>query len=436
MITNRRMLLTGAAALAAAPLVTSVARAQTPPAPLTQAVIQQRLVDTAKQNLYPMAFDGSRFSGPGWDFLQKESAAAEFVLFGEEHGMAETPLLAKELFLSLRPHGFDTLAIEISPPIAQDLDMAARKGVEGIESFVRANYPGPAFYNWKTEAELIAAVRASVPLKRDVLWGLDYEVGCDRQLIKRLWNKAGRQKNALGSSLTKLDTASQDAWKAWRETKDPSKLFTFSGDPQLVRDIRAAWKKPDADLESVLATLEETLEINKLWVENKGYASNERRSGNIRKNFVAHLNRAAAEGRKPKAMIKMGESHVMRGLNWTAGYDVGSLVHEVATLRGGKAFALCCGGGIGSHHGITDPTVFSTQDAPVDMFEEMGLGFLANAVTQPGPMVIDARPLRARIAGPTTFAALASPEAAKVIFSFDAVVVWNGSTATRQLVPA
>ena len=103
MITNRRMLLTGAGALALAPL--AQAQTPTPPAgPPTQAVMQQRLLDTAKQNLYPMSFDGSRFSGPGWDLLQKETAAAEFVLFGEEHGMNETPILAKELFLSLRPH--------------------------------------------------------------------------------------------------------------------------------------------------------------------------------------------------------------------------------------------------------------------------------------------------------------------------------------------
>ena len=53
-------------------------------------------------------------------------------------------------------------------------------------------------------------------------------------------------------------------------------------------------------------TLEETLEINKLWVDGKGFASNERRSNFIRSNFIAHLDRAAAEKRKPKAMIKMG----------------------------------------------------------------------------------------------------------------------------------
>src|SRR5262249_10127063 len=154
-------------------------------------------------------------------------------------------------------------------PIAEDLDAAARNGVPGIQDFIKANYPGPAFYFWKTEAELIAAARAAVPGKRDVLWGVDYEVGCDRRLIKRLWDKTGSQKNSLGSSLTKLDGASQDAWKAWRETKDPSKLFTFAGDPQLVRDVRASWKKPDADVQRILTTLEETLEINRLYTTGK-----------------------------------------------------------------------------------------------------------------------------------------------------------------------
>jgi hypothetical protein len=421
---NRRSVLAGAVAGAGA----MRASAQTP-----KPDVQAKLLERALQNVYPMSFDGAKFSGAGWELLKKEGAASEFVLLGEEHGMHETPLLARELFLALRPAGFDQLAIEISPPIAQDLDRAARDGVLGIKAFIASHPPGPAFYFWKSEAELIAAARGAVSGMRDVLWGLDYEVTGDRRLIERLWQRTGSQKNALGSSLTRLDTASQDAWKTWKETKDPSVLFTFAGDPQLVRNVRAAWKKPDADVVRLLDTLEETLEINKLWTQRKGWGSNERRSGFMRLNLVAHLNAAAKEKRQPKVLVKMGESHVMRGVNWTGNFDVGSLAEEVAAMRGGTSFSLLVGGGKGSRHGVLNPTDFSTVDQPSDMLDLLGFGFLTTAVTEKGPMVVDMRPLRELVSDPGALTALNNPEAVRVIHSSDVLVIWNGSTATRML---
>jgi hypothetical protein len=186
-------------------------------------------------------------------------------------------------------------------------------------------------------------------------------------------------------------------------------------------------------VQRILTTLEETLEINRLYTTNKGYDSNERRSALMRANFVGHLNRAAAEGRKPKVLLKMGENHMMRGVSWTGNFDVGSLVHEAAAIRGGKAFSLLCGGGQGGHHGVIDPTAFATRDAPVDMLGQMGMTFLLRAITQPGPQVVDLRPMRRVLSSTKNLADFGDPEAFKVIFAFDALVIWNGSTATKGL---
>ena len=423
---DRRQILSGAGLAA---LAGPRALAQVPP---PSEAVEQRLLAAARENLHPIDFDRRQFSGPGWEWLVREGRASEFVLLGEEHGTAEIPVLAGQLFAALRPAGFDTLAIEISPPIAQDLDAAARGGVAGIARFVAAWPPGPAFYFWQTEAELIAQVRASAPADQEALWGLDYEVTGDRRLIERLKRKAPPPARP---ALARLDQASLAAWAAWRQTHNPGVLFTFAGDPALVRAVREAWLHPDADTDLILATLEETLEINALF-QAKTWESNERRARFNRANLVAHFKRAAVRGRTPKVMFKMGESHMMRGPNWTGNFDVGSLVHEAAELRGGKAFSfLVGGGGPKALHGEINPTNMTVNDAPVDMFDELGLKFLIDGVGATTPTLIDLRPLWPLLSGAKRMKAFNNPDAVKTILSFDALVFLPGTTGATMLAP-
>ena len=422
---TRRLILVGATA---APLA---AKAQTQAAKPPSVPIAERLVARARAHAYPLAFDGRRCSGSAFDFMVAEGRASEFVLLGEEHGTREIPLLARDLFLALRPAGFDTLGIEISPPIAEDLDHAARGGVDGVRAFIEASPPGPAFYFWKTEVELVAAVRGSVAPGHEALWGVDYEITGDRRLIERLKAKAPA---SARTAVMALDQASSAAWANWRTSHNPGVLFTFSGDPALVHAVRAAWPSRDADVDRILSTLEETLEINRLYGSGRGWESNERRSLLMRRNFVNHLNRAAAEGRRPKALFKMGETHLMRGVTSTGDFDVGTLIHEAAALRGGKAFSIIAGGGKGARHGVLNPTVMSTVEAPVDMLAGfMGLGFMLEAFAGNDPVLVDLRPLRALLGSESRLKELANPEAARAVFAFDTLLIWNGSTPAEML---
>ncbi|HEX2818286.1 MAG TPA: hypothetical protein VHN39_17975, partial [Phenylobacterium sp.] len=258
------------------------------------------------------------------------------------------------------------------------------------------------------------------------------EVTGDRRLIARLHAKAP---TSAKPELAALDQASQAAWATWRTTHNPGVLFTFAGDPELVRAVRDAWPKRTADVDRILDALEQTLEINALF-PGKGWESNELRSRFNRANFVAHLDRAAAQGRRPKVMIKMGESHTMRGVSWTGNFDIGSLVPEVAALRGGKAFSCLVGGGRNSRHGVLNPTNMSVADAPVDMFQQLGLRFLVDAIPGDGPQLVDLRPLRGLLSSASNLKALNNPDAVRTIFATETMVVWHGSTATEMLVKA
>ena len=124
---------------------------------------QARLLEALQANRLPLTMTDGRPAGPGWDWLVQEARNARFTLIGEEHGVAETAQLAAALFTVLRQSGYSRFAIELSPPIAQDIEAAARRnGVQGIEDFLKT--PGIfTFYNLHEEAQFVADVIAAAP---------------------------------------------------------------------------------------------------------------------------------------------------------------------------------------------------------------------------------------------------------------------------------
>jgi hypothetical protein len=130
MAIDRRTLL-GALGLGAA--ATGVAKAQEA-APAPQPSLEERITARAREHTHRLDYDGARFSGPGYDMLLEEGSGARFFCLGEEHGIAENPKLAAQLFSALTSAGYSKACVEISPPMAAELDRAARGGVEGLRA--------------------------------------------------------------------------------------------------------------------------------------------------------------------------------------------------------------------------------------------------------------------------------------------------------------
>src|SRR4051812_17703605 len=65
------------------------------------------IMDLARSSALPMSLSGNDPSGPGWDFLRHEAAAAHTLLIGEEHGTSDVAVLARALFDERRKFGFD-----------------------------------------------------------------------------------------------------------------------------------------------------------------------------------------------------------------------------------------------------------------------------------------------------------------------------------------
>jgi hypothetical protein len=124
---RRDLLVAGGLSLLARPM--AFAQTAAPPAPQAQTPPgpEARLLDALRRNRLPLTM-GDAPAGPGWDWLVQQARSARFTLVGEEHGVAETARLSSALFAALVGSGYNRMAVELSPVIAEDVEAAARRG--------------------------------------------------------------------------------------------------------------------------------------------------------------------------------------------------------------------------------------------------------------------------------------------------------------------
>ena len=402
-------------------IATSAASAQTPPSP------QERLLAALQSGRLPLTMSDGRPAGPGWDWLVGEARNARFTLIGEEHGVRETAQLAAALFTALRPSGYSRFAIELSPPIAQDIEAAARRnGLQGIEDFLKT--PGIfTFYNMHEEVQFLADVIAAAPRNERVLWGFDREIFSDRYLISKLEPKVPADARA---AFARLKEASTNAQARNARTGNPDDLFFLAEDPALVTALRAAWPNPDPESDAVMRTIEESLAIEAAERAGGAWPYMERRAQWGRRNLAALLRADQARAPSPKILMKFGYNHMIRGANYFNFFDIGTMADEVAALTGERAFHILVLPGPGSRQAT--PWGGSVASDSVDELragDQRITRVLSNA-NATGHEVIDLRPLR-RLAmrGLESWNA----DLVRTIHGYDAVVIWKGAHAASGL---
>jgi erythromycin esterase-like protein len=403
-------------------IATSTVSAQAPQAPATP---QARLLTALQANRLPLTMSDGRPAGPGWDWLVREAGNARFTLIGEEHGVAETAQLAAALFKALRESGYSRFAIELSPPIAQDIEAAARRnGVQGIEQLLST--PGIfTFFNLHEEAQFVADVVAAAPKNERVVWGFDREIFSDRYLISKLEPKVPAGARA---AFARLKQASSDAQAQNARTGNPDDLFFLSQDSALASALRAAWPNPDPESDAVLRTLEASLAIETVERSGGAWPYMQRRAAWGRTNFAALLRTGS-----PKLLMKFGYNHMIRGANYFNFFDLGTMADEVAALTGEHAFHILVLPGPGSRQATLGGAGFGSVAS--DSVDEMRAGDqrLTRVLSNPnatGHEVLDLRPLRA-----LTMRGLESwnADVVKTIIGYDAVVIWKGAHASTGL---
>lgn len=433
MIDRRSMMAGVALAAGAAPaLARTTAPAQTPPAAApAQPSLAERLTQRAAENRRRIRLADGVFSGEGWDLLTSEAGRAHAVLIGEEHGIAENPKMVAALIAAARGDGPAVLGLEVSPFMAVELDRAARDGVDGLRRMYADPTRMAAFYSMREEAEMLAAVRAAAPGDAPAFWGLDYDVAADRFAIRTL--KAMEKPAAATAALDALEAASTESWARYAETHGPQFIFNFAGDPALVRAVREAWPQAPADASWMLEVMEETLEINRLFVAGRGQASNQRRADLNKRNLLRHWSAArAAHGRAPKAFYKFGASHMVRGLSTTESFDLGTMIPELAAVEGGSTFSMMVLPGKGAATAVFDPSAMTFRQGPPSTGYGAGLDLLIDQAFDSDFTLFDLRPLRPLLSGGARSASQ-DRELVRTIHGFDTLLVMAGSTPSGNL---
>jgi len=390
---------------------------------------ENKLTAAAKEHRARLNFNGDTFSGPALDQLLNQARSAQFFLIGEEHGIAENPKLAAQLFTTLVAEGYEKLVIEVSPPMAAILETAVDSdGIEGLRGLYASPGGEPAFFGLDEEAELLAAVHAALPDATNVFWGVDYEVASDRPLLRQLYEM--QRPASSNQALDRLIAASDAAWSQYHETGSPQYIFSFSGDPALVTAVIDAW--PDADDEAlwILDTLQSTLEINQLWVQGRGWDSNARRAALFRSNFLRHWQSVSGDGNNPKLMAKLGANHLVRGRNMTGTFDLGTLLPEIAAAEGGRSVSLLVLPGLDSMTAVLNPSSWSYAPQPAKDNYAEGIEVLTDAAYSDAFTLIDLTALRPIVGSSSK---KYGADVARIVHGFDMLLVMSGSTASSEL---
>jgi hypothetical protein len=390
---------------------------------------EEKITASAIKHRLQLDFDGNTFSGPAWDRLVAEGVAAQFFLVGEEHGIAENPELIAQLFSNLSTHGYSKLAIEISPTMAWLVDSTlAEGGLDGLRALFAQPGGEPAFFGMKEEAEMLATIRSAVSVGEPVLWGTDYEIAGDRQLI-RLLEKAEKP-TAAEAALKVLAQASDASWEEYEKTGSPEFIFSFEGDPALVRAVRETWPEPDSRSAVILNTLEKTLTINNFWTHDKPWESNAARAALQRENFLRYWDAGQQRGQAPKVMAKFGASHIVRGLSQTAVFDLGTLIPEIAAIEGSHSVSLMVMPGAGAPIAGLNPSTWSYEPRPSEDGYVKDIKPLMDAAFEDKFTLIDLAALRP-VVGMNR--GQLKDEVFRVIHGFDMLLVMSGSTPAGEL---
>lgn len=374
-----------------------------------------------------LVLDAGELAGPGGVVLREAAADAHFVLLGEDHGIAEIPAFATALYRLLEPAGFDTLAVEVGPRVASEVEriLGMDEHRARFEAFL-SEYPfSVAFYDREEELAFLERAAALSGAKFRLV-GVDQELMGASKLLLRQAHALARGPE-VAARLDALLAAEAKAFARAQRSGDPSDLFMMTAD---ARELAAVREQLAAESPAAARPLDALLASREIYAldAREGWRSNVLRAGLMRE----HL-RAAFTGAWPKMLVKIGAYHAFKGINPLRSRELGNFLAEVAELLGSRSLHLLVVGGQGEQSrfaGIGRPP----ETAPIAVATpEGGLPALAPfveiAARHERWSLFDLRPLRPlyRKLSPI------DPELERLVYGFDLVLVIPRGTASRPL---
>lgn len=132
------------------------------------AAVAQEETDPWREAVLPISVEEGRLAGDGATWLRGRASASQFILFGEQHGVAGLPDYVTATYEELYTDGFHYLALETGPWFAQQLSSRP------VDDVLR-EYPYALAFDYDEEVAMLRAVEARYDGQGQRIWGLDQE---------------------------------------------------------------------------------------------------------------------------------------------------------------------------------------------------------------------------------------------------------------------
>ncbi len=387
------------------------------------------LTDALKSGRSAISVKDYTLAGPGADVLRAATTDAQFVLLGEDHGIAQIPQFAGALCAELAPRGFHTMAVETGPIVTPEIERFARDpdGLSKLTDFEKRYPAGIAFYNWREEFSLLQQCEKSGVPSGMRLWGLDQELMGAPSYVLDLLVRSATSPETRAAAEKLLDENRRDFETALK-TGDFGDLFLMKA-PQGELDQFLALLKTQSGPNalhniSLMESLLKSRDIYQKFMSASGYVSNRERAELMKSYFVRDYSEAERrDGVAPKVFFKFGGNHMYRGLNPLHSSELGNYVAELAEGRGQKSvhiFILGVKGkelhftGIGKPSGEAPIDLAGDPDSDFKYFKPLFDNMLADSWT-----LYDLRVLREHFGK----YGKVDPELERTIFGYDFVVL-------------
>lgn len=316
----------------------------------------------AAPQTYSLTIDKDHLAGPGADVLKQKLQGAQFILWGEDHGYADSAIVLRALAHDAQPLGFAYHAVEVGPLSLNIFREAVKKeGIAGMRKIVHGAPLAFPFLSLKDDAELASDYLGSDAKGTPYLWGMDQEfIGSPVLHLKRLTQIAPN--DAARAEAQRLLAIETDA----AATGQQQKFLLSSMDDKGFASLADLFKG-QAESERIVAELRESAAIYQLWMSGHNYENNARRARWLAHNFLENYRKAAASA--PKVVFKMGLEHVALGTTTINTVDLGTLVSSLARSNDMTALRIAFLPAGGSHLALAPKPGNPTTVAPYDSAE-------------------------------------------------------------------
>lgn len=397
---------------------------------------ENKFTERLLQNRYQLAVQDGRMSGSGAPVMQNAISGAQFVMIGEDHGIAQIPQFVGAVCDLVGPEGFHTMAVESGPLAAAELQqwVTRDEGRARLMEFEKKFPESIAFYDFQEEYDLLSHCAHSARGGPFRLFGLDQELmGSSGLILTRiLETHPGKDATAEAQRLLrKNDEAHATAVKSG----SPGDIYMMTASDADLNGLRDLLRKEgNATAQELIDALIESREIYQKNMSGSGYDSNRQRALLMKKTFVGNYAEATkSEGKAPKVLFKFGGWHMYKGINPLHNNDMGNFITELADGQQKRSIHILILGVKGSQlrfAGIGHPY----QPAELNLAEDKDSDFLFlkpmfdNLQTE-GWTMFDLRGLR------KGFHSLepVDKEMERLIFGYDLVVLVPTPTPSKQI---